>query len=289
MTLKQVEAKSLPALDDALAAEVGKFKSMDELREQVARNIEADIQQRNRQRLETALVQGLLAINPFELPPSMIENYTAHLIADQERRGGRTLDEAERAEAIKGLRPGAEFAIKRWFVMAAVAEQESLGVDDADFEAHLEALATSRGRPGGRYPAQRGARRRRGAHPGGSAAPEGSHLPGGAGPDQARGRPPGGGAGLMGGGPLPSEKRTTMAYIPIPYVIEQTGRGERAYDIYSPPVEGRIIFIGSPIDDHLSNLVIAQLLFLEAEDPERDINIYINSPGGSGHGRAGHL
>ena len=72
-----------------------------------------------------------------------------------------------------------------------------------------------------------------------------------------------------------------MAYIPIPYVIEQTGRGERSYDIYSRLLKDRIIFIGSPIDDHLANLVIAQLLFLEAEDPERDINIYINSPGGS--------
>jgi len=72
-----------------------------------------------------------------------------------------------------------------------------------------------------------------------------------------------------------------MAYIPVPMVIEQTGRGERAYDIYSRLLKDRIIFIGSPIDDHMANLVIAQLLFLEAEDPDRDINIYVNSPGGS--------
>ncbi len=67
----------------------------------------------------------------------------------------------------------------------------------------------------------------------------------------------------------------------IPMVVEQTGRGERAYDIYSRLLKDRIIFIGAPIDDHLANLVIAQLLFLEAEDPEKDIFIYINSPGGS--------
>ena len=67
----------------------------------------------------------------------------------------------------------------------------------------------------------------------------------------------------------------------IPMVVEQTGRGERAYDIYSRLLKDRIIFIGSPIDDHLSNLVIAQLLFLEAEDAEKDVFIYINSPGGS--------
>jgi len=64
-------------------------------------------------------------------------------------------------------------------------------------------------------------------------------------------------------------------------VVEQTSRGERAYDIYSRLLKDNIIFIGSPIDDVISNLVIAQLLFLEAEDPDKDISIYINSPGGS--------
>jgi ATP-dependent Clp protease protease subunit len=67
----------------------------------------------------------------------------------------------------------------------------------------------------------------------------------------------------------------------IPMVVEQTSRGERAYDIYSRLLKDNIIFIGAPVDDALSNLVIAQLLFLEAEDPERDISIYVNSPGGS--------
>ncbi len=66
----------------------------------------------------------------------------------------------------------------------------------------------------------------------------------------------------------------------VPMVIEQTGRGERAYDIYSRLLKDRIIFIGETIDDHLANLVVAQLLFLESEDPEKDVNIYINSPGG---------
>lgn len=67
----------------------------------------------------------------------------------------------------------------------------------------------------------------------------------------------------------------------IPYVVEQTGGGERTYDIYSRLLKDRIIFIGEEIDDHLASLVVAQLLYLEAEDPEKDINIYINSPGGS--------
>ncbi|MBC8366921.1 ATP-dependent Clp endopeptidase proteolytic subunit ClpP [bacterium] len=71
------------------------------------------------------------------------------------------------------------------------------------------------------------------------------------------------------------------SYMPVPMVIEQSGRGERAYDIYSRLLKDRIIFIGSPIDDHVANLTIAQLLFLDAEDPDRDIFLYLNSPGGS--------
>ena len=67
----------------------------------------------------------------------------------------------------------------------------------------------------------------------------------------------------------------------VPMVVEQTSRGERAYDIYSRLLKENIIFLGTPIDDTVANLVIAQLLFLEAEDPERDISIYLNSPGGS--------
>ena len=67
----------------------------------------------------------------------------------------------------------------------------------------------------------------------------------------------------------------------VPMVVEQTSRGERAYDIYSRLLKERIIFIGTPIDDNVASLTVAQLLFLESEDPTKDINIYINSPGGS--------
>lgn len=67
----------------------------------------------------------------------------------------------------------------------------------------------------------------------------------------------------------------------IPMVVEQTNRGERAYDIYSRLLKDNIIFLGRPIDDDVSNLIIAQMLFLEAENPERDISLYVNSPGGS--------
>src|SRR5512141_2952808 len=75
----------------------------------------------------------------------------------------------------------------------------------------------------------------------------------------------------------PAENNMTL----IPMVVEQTHRGERAYDIYSRLLKDRIIFLGSPIDDDVANLIISQILFLESEDPDKEINLYINSPGGS--------
>ena len=72
-----------------------------------------------------------------------------------------------------------------------------------------------------------------------------------------------------------------MSYFSIPYVIEQTGRGERAYDIYSRLLKDRIVFLGTEVHDDIANVIVAQLLFLESEDPEKDIHLYINSPGGS--------
>jgi ATP-dependent Clp protease protease subunit len=72
-----------------------------------------------------------------------------------------------------------------------------------------------------------------------------------------------------------------MPYIPMPFVVEQTHRGERSYDIYSRLLKDRIVFLGTPIDDDVANVIIAQLLFLESEDPDKDIMLYVNSPGGS--------
>ena len=72
-----------------------------------------------------------------------------------------------------------------------------------------------------------------------------------------------------------------MPYMPVPYVIEQTHRGERSYDIYSRLLKDRIVMLGTEVDDDVANVIVAQMLFLESEDPEKDINLYINSPGGS--------
>jgi len=72
-----------------------------------------------------------------------------------------------------------------------------------------------------------------------------------------------------------------MPHNSIPFVVEQTNRGERSYDIYSRLLRDRIVFLGTPIDDYVSNAIIAQLLFLESDDPDKEINLYVNSPGGS--------
>ena len=77
---------------------------------------------------------------------------------------------------------------------------------------------------------------------------------------------------------MKEEEKTIMQLVPM--VVEQTSRGERAYDIYSRLLKDRIIFIGTPVNDTIANLIIAQLLFLESEDPDKDINLYINTPGG---------
>ncbi len=80
---------------------------------------------------------------------------------------------------------------------------------------------------------------------------------------------------------LPFDRRSARPQAVIPMVVERTSRGERSYDIYSRLLKERLIILGEPIDDQIANLVVAQLLFLDSEDPERDISLYINSPGGS--------
>ena len=79
------------------------------------------------------------------------------------------------------------------------------------------------------------------------------------------------------------------AYLPLPYVYEREGRQERAWDIYSRLLRDRIVFIGTPIDDYVANSIIAQLLFLQMEDPKKDVHLYINSPGGECFRRDGDL
>ena len=98
--------------------------------------------------------------------------------------------------------------------------------------------------------------------------------------EDASGRPPSGGAAFCLSVHKKGVDMKEKAYM-VPMVVEQTGSGERGYDIYSRLLKDRIVMLGTPIDDEIANLIIAQLLFLQAEDPKKDIDLYINSPGGS--------
>ena len=205
------------------------------------------------------------------------------------------------------MRPDAEQALRREAVLTAVVVQEGIEPSDQDL---LEAIApTAEGE--GAEPREADRRPAHGRAPGGAArelaarqaveliADAATPIPRRAGAcqgeavDARAGARRGGGrrdAGpLVDAGSLALQKESgrrsetkarTMSPL-VPMVVEQTSRGERAFDIYSRLLNERIIFLGTPVDDQIANLIVAQLLHLESEDPEKDISLYINSPGGS--------
>lgn len=144
-TVTKVEEKHLPELNDEFAASVGDFENIGALNEQIAENIRQDIEGRNRERLETALVSSLLAINEFGVPPRMVTHFAEQMIKSEEERRGVPIPDDEKEKAREGLRPGAELAIKRWFLLDSVAEQEKLHCTDDDLEKHLEMIAAAEG------------------------------------------------------------------------------------------------------------------------------------------------
>ncbi|MCP4546078.1 MAG: trigger factor [bacterium] len=145
VTVRKVEEKKLPEVSDEFAASLGDFENVDQLKDQIGKNINAEVDQNNRGRLEAALVQGLLAINEFEVPPSMINRYVTHMISEQEEREQKKLTDADRKQAEENFTPGAELALKRWFMLEAVSRQEKIAVSDEDFENHLQNLAAGQG------------------------------------------------------------------------------------------------------------------------------------------------
>ena len=231
-------------------------------------------------------VDGILHETSHRLPQGMT-------LADYLRATGRTLDET-RAD----LSPDAEMAIKRELVVEAVAEAESISVTDEEVEAQVrnDALAAGRDpdvlleelRKADGYDTLRDDLVMRKAvdflieHSnaitvGLAEAREQLWTPEKAGEPKV----PEGGLWTPDS-PAPKKKGGRANVSPlIPMVIEQTSRGERSFDIYSRLLNERIIFLGTPVDDQIANLIIAQLLHLESEDPEKEISIYINSPGGS--------
>jgi len=143
--LKKVEEKSLPELDDAFAGQLGEFDSIEALRERIESNIALEVEGRNRERLDAALIQSALAKNKFDVPPSMVSRYVEAMLQEHDQRAGGKLSDEDKENARKNFRPGAEFAIKRWFMLDSLAKQEGITVSDEDYEEHLGKIAEQEG------------------------------------------------------------------------------------------------------------------------------------------------
>ncbi len=143
--LKKVEEKILPEMNDELAKELGDFDSVAALRERIDSNIQLEVDGRNRERLDAALIQSAMAKNEFEVPPSMIGRYVEAMLEEQVERAGGEVSDEDKENARKNFRPGAEFAIKRWFMLDSLGKQEGITVSDEDFEEHLKKIAEQEG------------------------------------------------------------------------------------------------------------------------------------------------
>ncbi len=268
--VSEVKEKVLPALDDDFAKSVGTFETLEALKAEIRKGLEARREAENRRALENAVMEAVMAGHPFEVPEALVLRHVGHQAylvhaAAGHGSGPRAvgLREADRRAAARG---GADRA-------ARAADRGHRR------EGEPRARRRRRGRRGGAHrPGQPAAGARGAEHARAQRRPR-RHPP----------RPPGAPRGR-----LPHRKesdpaglryttgmarRRPMALVPM--VVEQTPRGERAFDIFSRLLKERIIFLPTYIEDEIGNLVIAQMLFLEAEDPDKDINLYINSPGGS--------
>jgi ATP-dependent Clp protease protease subunit len=257
VTVSEVKEKVLPALDDDFAKSVGgTFETLDALRDEVRKGLQARREADNRRALENAVLDTVLAGHAFEVPEALVLRQVGHQIEHAREHMRRQGLDPERVpwdykKLLEDLRPGAEKAVKRALLVEAIADKEG--------------LQPAAG-PGG--PADARAERRPGGHP-----PHAWRAEDGRFPDRKE------------SGKQRLRYTTSMARRRpmglVPMVVEQTPRGERAFDIFSRLLKERIIFLPTYIEDEIANLVIAQMLFLEAEDPDKDIHLYINSPGGS--------
>ena len=259
------------------------------LRDEIRRRLERNALDRARHVFSDRIIEFAVANATVELPDLLVERELEVMLDELRVRlaeQGIAYDEylrvTERDEAklLAEFRPDAEQRVKTLLVLSEIAHKESIEVTDEELEAELGALA----RALRRQPAPRRLPRI-------SARPDLHALAACAARSWSRRWSI---AGLTN---IPSSRTcniymTTASTITpwrhterkslmlVPMVIETSARGERAYDIYSRLLRDRIIFLGDMIEDHMANLIIAQLLFLEAEDPDRDISLYINSPGG---------
>ena len=292
VTVKAIKQRVVPALDDEFAKDLGEFDSLAALRDRVRRDLEHEAAHEADRAVRGELLANLAKRVPFPVPDALIEQeldrrveeFARRLIEQQvdPRKAGIDWNEFRSAQ-----RDAAAESVKAMVALDEIARREPVVVGDEDLAQEIARFAERSGRTPEAVRAQlekdngvtrlRGGLRREKTVDLLLANAASRWLTG----DSHPGEP-----GHSDGTPserdriMTRDSGETRAQL-VPMVVEQTARGERAYDIYSRLLKDNIIFIGTPIDDQIANLAIAQMLFLEAEDPEKDILLYINSPGGS--------
>ena len=297
VAVKEIKEKVLPPLDDDLARAASEFDTLAELRADLEQRMHDVLEEESETQYRAAAVDLLVQASNVQVGGPLVEARTRELLnglgRSLESRGisaeayfqlsGQTAE-----QLVQRMTEEAALSVARELVLEAVADQLELEVTDSEIEdlirEQAELPATTRTRRSSRCstPAARSccgptcacARRSTASRPRRSAS-------------RSRSRAPARRSGPRQGIPTdrdetvdPRQQGASMSPL-IPMVIEQTSRGERSFDIYSRLLNERIIFLGTPIDDQIANLIIAQLLHLESEDPDKDLSIYINSPGGS--------
>ncbi len=308
VTLKKIEAQSLPEVDEAFVKALGiDDGSVESLRADIRRNLEREAKARVASRNKAAAMEALAKTAELDVPTSLIEGEVERMAEsmqeDMKKRGVKDAaagTAAARAVQAAGRAPRAPRAGRRRAgarAQPAGAARAAAGAhrgDGAELRAAGRGGALVPGQPRAHGRSRGGGHReqrhpvRHGARPGGRQAAALRRADGRLSGPPSRPRP-----GLRPAERPPASEapirfpRKSMSALHtqglglVPMVIEQSGRGERAYDIYSRLLRERVIFLVGPVNDQTANVVVAQLLFLESENPDKDISLYINSPGGS--------
>ena len=282
----KVEEQVPAPLDEAFAKGFGIADgSLENLRAEVRANMERELDEAIRQKLRAQVLEGLYTKNPLELPRQLVEEQIQELQVEMLRRAG--VRDAKQLPPREPFEQPARRRVALGLLMSELVRSAGIKVSREAVQEKLNELAASYSNPEEVRRAYlqnadmmrqiesqvlETAGDRMGARPGEGHRQAGDFLRA----HQVRsGRTP------EGSGFNRSLQMNERALNLIPIVVEQTARGERSYDIYSRLLKERVVFAVGPVEDYMANVIVAQLLFLESENPDKDIALYINSPGGS--------
>ena len=272
--VKKIEAKELPELDDDFAKDVSEFDTLAEYKEDVKKNLTEKKAEDARRAKEDAAVDKVIENAQMDIPEAMIETQTRQMLDDFARRmqsqglsmeqyfqfTGQSVD-----KMMEDMKPQALKRIQTRLVLEKIAEVENIQPTEEEVNEEISKMAEMYKMEADKLKDLIGEN-------------EMEQMK----KDMAVQKAVTSSCRCSCRGVINLGNREGGIYMSlVPYVIEQTSRGERSYDIYSRLLKDRIIFLGEEVNDVSANLIVAQLLFLEAEDPSKDIQLYINSPGGS--------